>query len=747
MRVDARAPFGAAHNRGGFTLRPINHPFRSVFRFSRPVRGMIVALLLVLSGPVLADGVGVVTGVVRSRHTGEPLPYASVVLVGTGRGTPAGREGRFVIRDIPPGAYRIEASYVGFEKLDREVTIEAGREVFVEFSLREDLFQTSEIVVTATRTRRLLEDVPVTTEIIRRREIDEKGSESLSDILEYRPGITTAAGTSGEQFVYINGVDSKRILLLVDNIPQSGKLHDRISLNRVDSDLIDHVEIVKGPGSAVYGNRAMGGVINVITKRYSREPVLDIKTRMGSNDLYSGSAVFSGRGAGVDYMVSGDFLREGDYRTTGEIRINELHSGGVDAKLRAESEALGAFELKGGWRDDGLESESLFMGGLSDNESSVENLRSSLVWNRDVGKRAGAMLAAYYTENERRYEYRIRNSPMPASADTTTDALFGVKTDFHFQALDRLRIDYGIDHSRNDYENRRLGEEQTRRQTGVFLQFEGEPAGGLVVVAGGRYDWITDVDPYFSPRASAMYTIGERLKLRGTWGRGFRAPSFIELYSDFQMPIPGMPIFVLGNPDLSPETSEGLSAGIEYLFGERLLVNVNLFRNEFDDMIVEYQADPMTFSYLNVESAVFRGVETQARVYLTNDLTATVSYNYTDIDKEGDVAISTISPHTAMFAVSYSLFESKLRLSLRDQFQGKRDIFAVSGHSGELTSMPKEAYNLLDLTVSWAINPFLDLRLGARNVGDYTDDEFGPYIGRTFFLGLETGIGPGGANR
>lgn len=708
---------------------------------------LCAAAIVSLPAPVIADGTGTLIGIVKSSHSGEPLPYASVVLVGTGRGTPAGREGRFVIRDVPAGAYRVEASYVGFETLGREVTVQSGRETFVEFSLREDLFRTSEIVVTATRTRRLLENVPVTTEVVRRLEIDEKGAESLSDILEYRPGITTATGSSGEQFVYINGVDSKRILLLVDNIPQSGKLYDRIPLNRVDSDLIDHVEIVKGPGSAVYGNRAMGGVINVITKGYTREPVLGVKTRTGSNDLYSGSAVFSGSGAGVDYLVSADYLREGDYRTTGEIEIDELHSGGVEAKLRNESDIVGVFELKGGWRADGLESESLFMGGVSDNESSVENWRTSLVWDRDIGARAGAMVAAYYAKNERRYEYRIKDSPMPASADTTTDALVGVKSDFHVQALDRLRIDYGVDYSRNEYENRRLGEEQTRRQTGVFLQFEGEPVRDLVVVAGGRYDWITDVDPYFSPRASAMYTIGERLKLRGMWGRGFRAPSFIELYSDFQMPIPGMPIFVIGNPDLTPETSEGLSVGVEYLFGARLLLNANLFRNEFEDMIVDYQADPMTFSYLNVESAVFRGVETQARLYPTNDLTATVSYNYTDIDKEGDVAISTISPHTAMLSVSYSLFESRLRFTLRDQYQGERDVLVVSGHSGELTSVSKEAYNLLDLTVSWSINPFLDLRLGARNVGDYTDDEFGPYIGRTFFLGLETGIGPGGANR
>ena len=711
----------------------------------------VLAFLLAaaFAGPAEAAGADdcMISGTVTSIHTGEPLPYANIVLAGSGRGAPADRSGRYVIKDVPPGEYEILASYVGFEKIKRKIVLEPGSLITVDFEMREDFLRTSEIVVTATRTRRLLEELPVTTEIITREEIDEKGAESLVDILEHRPGVTTATSSTGENFVYLNGVDSKRILILVDNIPLSGKLNDRIPLNRIDSDIVDRVEIVKGPGSAIYGSRAMGGVINVITRDYSPDPSLGIRTRAGSNGLYSIGSRLSGSGAGLDYLLSVDYLEEGGYSTTEEIEIRDLHSAGADLKLGTSSGAAGTFEVKAGYRSDGIDSESLFMGGFSSNESTVETMSASLFWNRDLGRRADADIAAYYNDTERIYESRMIGSPMPAGSDTTTDVLAGVRSDFSFQAHDMLNVDAGIDYSNNEYRNDRLGEEKTRDKTGLFLQLESSPIEDLTLIAGGRYDWITDLDPYFSPRASAMYGVGGELKLRGSWGRGFRAPSFVELYSDFQIPIPGMPLFIAGNPDLEPEKSEGFSLGVEYMLGELMLAGVNLFQNRFEDMIVDYRADAITFSYLNVEEATFRGIETQARLYLRDDLTMLAAYNYTDIDKEGDIAVSTISPHTGMIGINYALIRSRLRFSLRGQFFSERDILVVAEDSDDLLTSRKEAYGLIDLTATWGMSDFMDLRLGVRNIGDYTEDEYGPYIGRTFFFGFETDFGAGASAR
>ncbi|MBL7093076.1 TonB-dependent receptor [candidate division KSB1 bacterium] len=682
---------------------------------------------------------GTVAGKVTDVHTQAPLLNTNVVLVGTKLGAAADASGEFIITKVPAGDYKIKAMYISYESTEKAITVKADEEVQVDFNLREDFFQTDQVIVTATRTQKLMEDVPVVTELITRAEIEEKGAEDLSEILEDRPGISIETGTTGGNFLYMNGVDSRRILILVDNVPLSGRLNNRIQLNLIDSDNIDHVEIVKGPGSSLYGNDAMGGVINIITKGYPDAFKVQANGRYGSNDLYSGNFSFSGENKNISYLLNFDHLKRGFGKGASEIDVTDTKATSINSKFKFRNLGIGDLEFKGEYREDEQNSESMFMGSANKNTANIKNFNSSLVWQKGLTEKFNAKVTGYYTDNLRTYQSAATNSNRPASVDTTTDNIFGIKSDFKLAASEKVGIDFGFDFSENDYENERLTSTQTRRQIGVFTQVETNLFKKLNLTVGGRYDKITDVKGYFSPRISAMYTFNSDLKLRGSWGRGFRAPSFIELYSDFPIPIPGMPLKVVGNPDLLPERSFGGNFGVEYFINSFMLMNVTYFQNKFEDMIVDYQAAPLTYSYLNVESATFQGIELQTRFYILNNLTTTVSYNYTDINqKNEDVAFSKISPHTAYAKVNYSLLKNKLKVSLRNQFLSKRDILVVHGYTGDFTKAKKDAYNLLDLTLSYNISKLLTLRVGATNLTDYVDEDYGPYIGRSYFLGINT---------
>ncbi|UCE17581.1 MAG: TonB-dependent receptor [Gemmatimonadota bacterium] len=715
------------HNaRGVFTVK---HRF-----FPRYV-SFIVALF-VFTTATFAQDFGTVRGRIHDAHTGDPLPNANVVLGGTKQGAVSGAQGLFTINRVPPGEYRLQATYVGYEADVRTITVTSDEDVFVHFDLREDFFQIQEIVVTATRTDKLMEDVPVVTEIVTRAEIEEKGAEDLSEVLEDRPGIAIESGTTGNRFLYMNGVDSRRILVLVDNVPLSGKLNNRVQLNVIDADKIDHVEIVKGPGSALYGSDAMGGVINIITKDYGQHLIIETNGRAGSNDLYSGNLSVSGGKKDLNYLLNIDHFREGFDQGASEIEIEKTLSSSVNGKARYTHPDIGNLEVRGEYRQDEQTSESAFMGGISDNRVNIENVNSSFVWNRAVSGRLQLQLTGYYADNFRTYESLQQGS---ASLDTTTDELYGFKSDFAAIPLEKVKVDFGFDLSSNDYENERLPGVQSRQQTGAFTQVETDMIRNLTLTFGGRYDKITDIEGYFSPRMSAMYTFSSGLKLRGSYGAGFRAPSFIELYSDFPIPIPGMPLRVVGNPDLKPEKSLGGNLGFEYRWNSLLLVNATAFHNKFKDMIVDYESGPMTYSYLNVESATFKGTELQARLYLLPNFTTTLSYNFTDIaQKEEDVAFSKISPHTASLRIVYGLLKNRLKFSLRNQWFSERDILAVSGHSGNLSRVKKDAHNEIDMTLSYTANEYLRLRLGATNLTDHTDKDYGPYVGRRFFFGFQT---------
>ncbi len=687
-----------------------------------------------------ADDAGIIQGKVIDGHTGNALSNANVMLVGTERGAATDQKGEFVIEKVPPGAYDLKVTYIGYETSVKQIFVETGKKVSTQFSLREDFFQTQQIIVTGTRDERLMESVPVVTELITRAEIEEKGAEDLSEILEDRPGITIESGTSGEKFLYMNGVDSRRILFLVDNTPLSGKLNNRIQLNLIDSDQIEHIEIVKGPGSALYGNEAMGGVINIITRGYSKGMKINADARAGSNDLYSGHLAFSGGKESFGYALDIDHYQRGYNQGASEIVIKETISNSVSSKLRYQNKDLGTLEFSGEVRQDEQASKSESRGNLNDNESDVKKYHSSLHWKKDFNRYFNANILGFYTDNLRTYKSVTRNSAKPASIDTTTDVLMGLKSDFTYTLNHIITFDAGLDLLSNDYENERLSSEINRKQTGVFAQLEATFFKDFTVIMGGRYDKITDIDGHFSPRLSAMYTFNNGLKLRSSWGGGFRAPSFIELYSDFTMPIPGMPLKVIGNPDLKPEKSIGGNFGVEYLWNSFLLVNATVFQNEFDDIIVdEFYPAQFAYSYLNVEKATLRGVELQTRFYFLKNFTSTLSYNFTDVSqKDEDVAISRISPHTASLRISYGFFKNKLKISVRDQFFSERDIMVVTSHGGDYTKESKAAYNVLDMTVSYKLNNLLTLRVGATNATDYKDELYGPYIGREVFLGIQT---------
>ena len=694
--------------------------------------------LLIFPTSSFSQSKGTISGKITDAR-GNPLMSANLILVGTQMGAASDKAGNFKIVNVPVGNYQLKATYIGYKSQTKNITVRAHETIFVNFSLEEDFFQTEQVVVTATRTEKLMQDVPVVTEIVSAEEIAEKGAEDVSEILEDRPGINIESGSSGNKFLYMNGVDSRRILILVDNVPQTGKLNNRIPIDFIDADKIDHIEIVKGPGSALYGNDAMGGVINIITRGFNSGLKIQANGRVGSNDLYSGNVSLSGSVNKLGYYFNFDHLQKGFNQGTAEIKVKDTKSNSFIGKLKYRLPLIGEFRLHSEFKTDEQSSESSFMGGTSENKSRNENLTSYLVLKNSLSEKFDYQLTGYYSDNFRTYESASVVSPAPASIDTTTDKLIGLKSDFGLKAARFLKFDFGFDFSKNDYENERLTAVQTRNQTGLFLQAEANPTKKLTVLAGVRYDKITDLNSHVSPRISAMYSINSDLKIRGTYGGGFRAPSFIELYSNFSIPIPGMPLMIIGNPELEPETSLGGNIGIEYFYKSLFLVNATYFHNDFKDMIVDYQKAPLTYSYLNVNEATFRGVELQSRLFLAANLTTTVSYNYTDIvaDQE-DVAFSKMSPHTGFVRIVYSLFKNKMKISLRDQLFSSRDILVVSGHSGNYQKVKKSPYHQMDVTLSYQLSNLLKLRLGVNNLNDYTDENYGPYVGRRIFFGVST---------
>jgi outer membrane receptor for ferrienterochelin and colicins len=701
----------------------------------KPFITLLLIVMLLFAANVFGQNQKIY-GVVQDAETGEALPNANVIIQGTTLGAAADQNGEFVIPSLSSGVVTLKVSYLGYEPTLLTVDLSHPLTEPLIFKLKKSFLQMDQVVVTATRGEKLLENVPVMTEVIQRQEIDEKGAEDLGEVLEDRAGITVETESSGGTMFYMNGVDSKRILLLVDGVPIAGKVNNRNPLDLVDADKIDRVEIVKGPGSALYGTEAMGGVINVITKGFSDQFNLRFNGRAGSNDLYSGNLALSGGLKDLNYEMDVDHSTRGFNQGSAEIKINSSTTDRVNGRLGYKNSFLGRLALQGEYRQDEQDSQSSREGEIRDNVAVNKNMNTGLLWNKQAASFLEIQVNGFAAENNRTYESAIVGSAAPASLDTTTEKLAGFKSDFTVTPADNWKADFGLDFSTNDYANLRLDADHNRKQTGVFGQVETDGIKHVTLVAGARYDKITAFNGHFSPRLSGMVSFTPDLKLRASYGGGFRAPSFIELYSDFRVPAGGPPIFILGNKELKPEKSLGGNVGLEYRWNERLLTNIAVFQNKFEDMIVEYPQDHSTYSYLNARHATFQGVEFQSRFSILNNLKATLSYNYTDIvQDEDDAAISKISPHTGMVRLTYGLLHNKLEFSLRNQLFSKRQILVVSP-SGDFVKENKNGYDMVDLTISYRLNSQFVFRLGGLNLTNYTDENYGPYLGRQMFIGI-----------
>ncbi|MFQ6616650.1 MAG: TonB-dependent receptor plug domain-containing protein, partial [Fidelibacterota bacterium] len=246
--------------------------------------GIRVALLmgLVTYSSLQAQEIVSVSGRVVDELSGTPVENANVVLTGTGLGDATDSEGLFIIQGISPGRYRLRVTHIGYREAEKEVYLPLSGELTV--SLEETFFQLEEVVVTGTRTRKIHRNAPVATEVVTRKDIVDSGARDVAELLEERSGSFIHSSVAGGNILSLLGIDSKYILILVDGQPVTGKFNDRVSLDEFSTVAVDKLEIVKGPSSSLYGSEALGGVVNIVTRKNPTSFPLALRTRFTGTD-------------------------------------------------------------------------------------------------------------------------------------------------------------------------------------------------------------------------------------------------------------------------------------------------------------------------------------------------------------------------------------------------------------------------------------------------------------------------------
>lgn len=214
----------------------------------------------------------------------KPLEGVNIILKETAIGTTTNKDGYYQLTNLPRGNFVLKASYIGYKSQEVKVKLRGNKINKINFDLEEAALNLEETVVTGTRTKHYIKDVPVRTEVITRREIENKNASNLYQALEGTPGIRVEQQCQYCNFsmVRMQGLGAEHTQVLIDGQPIYSGLAGVYGLQQMGTVDISQIEVIKGAGSALYGSSAVAGAINIVTKEPSFEPSSKIDIQFGN---------------------------------------------------------------------------------------------------------------------------------------------------------------------------------------------------------------------------------------------------------------------------------------------------------------------------------------------------------------------------------------------------------------------------------------------------------------------------------
>lgn len=613
--------------------------------------------------------------------------------------------------------YTLQVSYIGYLTQTRKVAA-GSKNVREDFRLKEDAIGMETVVVTGTRTPKLLKDAPIVTRVITADDIKKVDATHIGDLLQAElPGIEFSYAMNQQTSLNMQGFGGNAVLFLVDGERLAGETLDNIDYDRLNMDNVERIEIVKGAASSLYGSNAVGGVVNIISKVSTEPWSVNLNARYGAydNQRYGGSIGFNAgkfnsmtniQHTSVDTIPmksDGDFKKVYASKTWNvKERLVYTHNDHLKLTARAgyffrERDQMNNGSARDRYRD--------FSGGLKGNY--VFDKKSDL----EVG----------YT-----FDQYDKSDYMPQTGRDVRDysnVQHSVRAFYNHTFVDKHTLTVGGDYMRDYLMSYQFEDNGSKHQYTVdaFAQFDMNLTDRLNIIAGLRYDYYSDANvENTSSKLGIMYKVGD-CSLRASYAGGFRAPTLKEMYMNFDM----ASIFMIyGNPNLKPETSQNYSLSAEYMKG-RYNLTVTGFYNMVDNRISTVWSDALKGQfYTNISQVKISGLDANASVRYPCGISARLSYAYThEHIKKGEPYISTTRPHTATARVEYDRKWKNyaFNIALNGRYLSKVDTEQYTSNTSyeETEKVTYPAYTMWKLTLTQKVWKGISITAVVDNLFNY----------------------------
>jgi len=571
----------------------------------------------------------------------------------------------------------------------------------------QDATELDEVVVTGTRTDIPLQDSLVPAQVITREDIERSQARSLVDVLKGRAGVgfSNQGGLGKLTTLNLRGTESDQVLVLVDGIRIGSATAGLASFQDLPVDQIERIEIVRGPRSSLYGSEAIGGVIQIFTRRGGKGLSRELRIGGGSHHLReaSGGFAYGGErgwiGANAAYqetdginacrgsgtLFQGCFTDEPDDDGYRNVSLNVRGGYRFTDTLTLEGHALNADAFN---EFDG----SRFSGNEADNVQRV--LGGKLTWKPSTRTTLTTQLGRASDESDNHFADAATGTRDYVSTFDTRRDNASIQGDVAIGEQHLLTA--GADWLRDEITSTTPFTVDTRDNTGAFVEYQGR-FGAHRLQASVRNDDNEQFGNHATGTLGWGMDLARGFKLTASAGTGFKAPTFNDLY------YPGF-----SNPDLEPEESRSLNLGVAQ-YGDDWNWTFNVYDTRVDELI-GYDS---SFNIVNIEEARIRGAELTGAVTLAGfDINAELSH--TDPrNRTAGVTHDNLLPrrarNTARIDVDRAFGDFRIGLTANG---------ASHRYDNVANSVRLAGYGTLDLRLEYAIAEEWSVQARASNVFD-----------------------------
>ncbi|UNM95360.1 TonB-dependent receptor [Ignatzschineria rhizosphaerae] len=625
----------------------------------------------------------------------------------------------------------------------------------------------SKIVVTAGGFAQEVKDAPASISVVSKQELENQPFRDVTDAIADVPGVVIT-GSGASEDISIRGMSSAYTLMMVDGKRQNSRA------TRPNSDgagieqgwipplaAIERIEVVRGPMSSRYGSDAMGGVVNIITKKISDKWIGNFRSDYTLNhESDEGNSINS------EFYFSGPLVHEklglqlyGKYSHRQEDShtspgIPERRMENIGGKLTFVPIEGQTFELEYGA---GFQKRISTKGKSTARDGSDNKYKRNNISTRYLGEFDHGITAELFYAHEKNDNYS-RNMIVK---NTEVNGNVIIPIGNHTVTVGGQYIKEDLTDTNNQL-NKDI-DKISRKSHAIFVEDEWWLLDNFAITAGMRYDHDENYGSHYSPRIYGVWNINDEFTLKGGISTGYKTPSIRSAVADWGHGTGGGYTngVILGNPDLKPEKSTNYELGLSYS-NEMVDTSVTGFYTKFKDKLqnvttcrTDYTGayDPdihdqclapngNKFNFIqtneNIDTAELKGIEIAARVRPIETLTFSGSYTWNKTKQTSGpnkgVPLNRIPEHLVKVSADWQ-FTPKANAWAKVSFRGKETSLSRGGARGD----EYDSYTLLDIGGSYKINRDVSLFGGVYNVTnkDVNDQNHGRDLeGRRYFMGI-----------